>query len=70
MFAKVSPPLRREAYTLEQFTKVIREGLTPDGRQINPMYMPWKSFAHMNDVEMKALWAYLQSVQPKAFGGR
>jgi hypothetical protein len=32
--------------------------------------MPWKIFSGMTDDEITALWAYLQTVPPKEFGGR
>jgi len=32
--------------------------------------MPWKSYRHMSDDELKAVYAYLMSLPPKAFGNR
>jgi hypothetical protein len=32
--------------------------------------MPWQAFGQMNDVELRALWAYLQTVPAKAEGQR
>jgi len=48
-------------WTKEQFFTAIREGKRPDGRTLNT-FMPWKAFATMTDVELDALWAYLQTV--------
>jgi hypothetical protein len=32
--------------------------------------MPWPNFAQFGDDEQEALWMYLQTVEPKAYGGR
>ncbi len=51
------------------FTTAIRTSKRPDGSAIDP-FMPAKSFAALDDVELAALWAYLQSVPPRPKGGR
>ena len=43
-----------------EFMTLIRTGMEPSGRQIDP-YMPWAYFSQMSDMELRALWAYLQS---------
>jgi hypothetical protein len=30
--------------------------------------MPWKAFGQMGDTELKALWAYIQTVPPQEKG--
>lgn len=52
---------RISSWTFEQFLKVMREGKTPDGRDINPMYMPWPNFGKLNDTELEALFKFLQA---------
>jgi cytochrome c553 len=52
------------------FVKALRTGKRPDGRQINPDHMPWKTFALLSEDEVKALWLHLQTVPAKAKGGR
>jgi hypothetical protein len=32
--------------------------------------MPYKQYANMTDDELKAIWAFLQSMPPKEFGNR
>jgi hypothetical protein len=32
--------------------------------------MPWRSYQHMTDAELHALWLYLRSVPPRAFGNK
>jgi len=53
----------------EGFIKIIRTGEN-HGRKINPSYMPWKSYRHMNDDELRAVYTYLMSLPPKDFGNR
>jgi mono/diheme cytochrome c family protein len=45
------------------FFRALREGKRKDGSAILPQ-MPWKAYGQMKDVELKALWAYLQTVPP------
>lgn len=51
----------------EGFVEIIRTG-QKHGRSINPDYMPWKSYRHMTDNELRAVYFYLQSLPPKDFG--
>ena len=51
------------------FIEIIRTG-KKHGRTINPNYMPWKSYRHMNDDELRAVYMYLISLPPKDFGNR
>lgn len=45
-------------WTFEQFDHTLRTGQNPEGRQIADL-MPWRATAQMNEVEMRALYAYL-----------
>jgi len=47
------------------FYAAVRSGKRPDGSMLNP-FMPWKAFATMSDLEIDALWAYLQTVPARA----
>jgi mono/diheme cytochrome c family protein len=49
------------------FIEIIKNG-QKHGRSINPNYMPWKSYRHMTDDELRAVYTYLQSLPPKDFG--
>ncbi|MCC6604625.1 MAG: c-type cytochrome [Anaerolineae bacterium] len=53
------------SWTQADFIKLIRTGQTPTGRQINP-FMPWHYYRQMSDVELEAIWLYLQSLEPAA----
>lgn len=51
------------AWSEADFIRAIREGKRPDGSDIDP-FMPWKSLGQMTDIELRALYAYLQSLPP------
>lgn len=53
----------------EGFSEIIRTG-QKHGRSINPDYMPWESYRHMTEDELRAVYLYLQSLPPKDFGNR
>jgi mono/diheme cytochrome c family protein len=63
---KISPNLTPGGepgfWTEEQFINTIRTGTTPGGHQLDPEFMPWKYYALFHDDELKAIWAYLQSL--------
>lgn len=52
------------------FAATLRTGVTPEGRQLDARYMPWKVIGQMTDDEIEALWIYLRSLPPKATGNR
>lgn len=56
-------------YTEADFMHLLDTGVKRDGKPLNP-FMPIAIPRAMNEVERKALWAYLQSLPPKPFGGR
>ena len=47
------------------FIRLIRERRKPDGTELLPQ-MPAAVYAGMSDQELQAIWAYLQTVTPKA----
>ena len=51
------------------FARALREGKRKDGTAIDKM-MPWKAYGQMTDTELKALWAYLQTVPALEKGNR
>lgn len=54
----------------EGFINTMRSGETPTGVQLRGEYMPWTSYRHMNDDELRAVWVYLKSLPPKGYGNR
>lgn len=53
----------------EAFMAMLRTGKRPDGAAISPV-MPFGSLREMNDVDMRALHSYLQTLPPRPAGGR
>jgi hypothetical protein len=47
----------------------MRYGRRPNGVNIDP-FMPWQTFKQMSDVELEALWLYLQTLPARPAGGR
>lgn len=53
-------------YTPADFRKVLREGVTPDGRNLYPA-MPYPSYTKLSDRDIDALYAYfMRGVPPVA----
>ena len=56
-------------WTYEQFVLTIRTGKKPDGTALRPPMTMIMAYARqMSDVELKAIWLYLQSLPPKPTG--
>jgi mono/diheme cytochrome c family protein len=53
------------AWSEAEFIQTIRTGVTPSGHQMDPEYMPWKSWAKFHDEELQAIWLYLASLPPR-----
>lgn len=53
-------------WTLEQFGKALREGKSKgmDGTRLLLPPMPWQNFVNLNDDDLAAMFAYLQSIPP------
>lgn len=56
-----APPINRralEGWTSTDLTKVLRQGVSPSGRGLDP-YMPWPAYSGMTEEEIEALWMFL-----------
>ena len=53
-------------WTFEQFEKAIREGKSKglDGARTLLPPMPWPQYRFMNDQDLRAIFAYIQSLPP------
>lgn len=56
-----------KGWSESDFIHALREGKRKDGSAISVM-MPWKAYGQMSDTELKAVWAYLQTVPPREKG--
>jgi mono/diheme cytochrome c family protein len=61
--ANLTPhPSALGSWTEADFVRALRTGRRPDGRELQPQYMPWKNFAHFTDDELAAIYMYLRTV--------
>jgi cytochrome c553 len=56
-----------KGWTEADFIRALHEGKRKDGTDISKM-MPWQAYGRMSDTELKAVWAYLQTVPPREKG--
>ena len=61
------PGSRLSSWGEEGFIDIMRDG-EKHGRAIHPDYMPWTSYRYMSDLELQAIYLYLVSQEPRAFG--
>ena len=50
-------------WTLADFTRALREGVSPAGDPYYPAF-PYTSFSRMDEEDIADLWAWLQTVEP------
>jgi cytochrome c553 len=62
--ANLTPAGHLSGWTEEQFLAALRQGRLPDGRQMDPRFMPWAAFAQLDDIEARATWAFLRALPP------
>jgi mono/diheme cytochrome c family protein len=55
---------RMQLYSEADFLEAFRTGVTPYGTQLDPAFMPWKSYGKLEDDELKALYMYLSTLPP------
>jgi hypothetical protein len=56
-------------WTYADFDKLVTTGVRKNGKQLDP-FMPVETTSKFDDTEKRALFAYLQALPPRAFGGR
>ena len=61
------PGSRLPAWGEAGFIEILRQG-EKHGRALHPDYMPWTSYQHMTDLELRAVYLYLVSLPPSVFG--
>ena len=68
--ANLTPAGNLANWSEEDFINTLRSGTTPEGKSLEPMYMPWPNIGKFTDDELKALWLFLQALPAKPSGGR
>jgi len=58
-----------KGWTYEDFDKLLSTGVRKNGKTLDP-FMPLEAIGKADEIERKALFAYLQSLPPAPFGGR
>ncbi|MGH0033763.1 MAG: c-type cytochrome [Myxococcota bacterium] len=53
---------RLAGWSAEQFRLAMRTGVRPDGRVLDPRFMPWPQFAQLRDEELDAMLDYLKAI--------
>ena len=56
-------------WTFEDFEKLMRTAQRKNGKPLDP-FMPVENWKNLDDTEMHALWAYLQTVPARPYGSR
>ncbi len=56
-------------WSYADFDKLLVEGVRKNGMKLDP-FMPITAYKKLDEIEKKALWAYLQSLPPRPFGER
>lgn len=51
------------------FLRLMHTGHRPDGSAVDPL-MPWAVYDKMHDVELRAMWAYLRTIDPVPARGK
>jgi cytochrome c553 len=56
-------------WTMDDMNRLLDTGMRKNGNKLDP-FMPYEAFSKLDEVERRALWAYLRSLPPTAFGNR
>jgi hypothetical protein len=48
----------------EQIKRVLRSGVSSDGRVFHPFMMPWADFSHMSEEDRHAVVVFLRHLKP------
>jgi cytochrome c553 len=60
--ANLTPAGHLANWTQDEFINTLRTGTTPEGKVLDPQYMPWPITHRMSDDELAAVWLYLSSL--------
>ncbi|HET6343874.1 MAG TPA: c-type cytochrome [Myxococcota bacterium] len=55
-------PASLGAWSEADFVRAMRDGRRPDDSAIDPESMPWRRYAQMTDLELRALWTFLHAL--------
>ena len=59
-----APSLRvAQTWTADQFLAAMKTGVTPYGKTLDSLRMPWRNISRFGDDELRAIHAYLRTVE-------
>jgi mono/diheme cytochrome c family protein len=59
-----APSLRvAQTWTTDQFLETMRTGVTPYGKKLDSLRMPWRNISRFGEDEVRAIHAYLKTVE-------
>ena len=67
--ANLTPSGALGRWSEADFILTMRTGKDPSGHELL-QEMPWMTFRNMSDEELRAIWAFLKTLPPKAYGER
>lgn len=56
------PVGRIASWSEDDFLRALRSGVTPEGDQLDPRWMPWPAIGRMSDTELRAIYRFLQTI--------
>ncbi len=62
--SNLTPAGHLKQWTYEDFASFIETGITKEGNTVNNRYMPWQAYSRLPQSELKAIYAYLKSLEP------
>jgi len=57
-----------KSWSKTDFFQLLRTGKRPDGSEVDPQGMPWRTVGQLDDIQTEAIWVYLQSLPAKTTG--
>lgn len=51
-----------KTWSAEQFTITLKTGITPEKKQLNDNFMPWKHIGQLPEQDLEAIYTYLMSI--------
>lgn len=62
----ITPGWHMGVWTVNHFKEAMRTGKTPEGKVLDPKFMPWPGIGAHDDIELEALFNYIKSLPASA----
>jgi len=60
----LTPGGRIANWSEDQFLEIFKTGITPEGKELSTLYMPWQAYGQMDETALQAIYVYLKSLDP------